>query len=166
MNNLPSPDVYDKVNAVATYEALAYDERLTAPRAYWVIAVSFGLSLGLVFLPYGLIAALCALTAGTCVAGFYVSSQGSLRIRVVGDFLIAGDARIPLNTLGEPQVLKGEEARAWRTYKADMRAFMLMRSYISTAVRIEVLDPDDPTPYLYLSTRTPDQLASVLRHAL
>ncbi|WP_328769626.1 DUF3093 domain-containing protein [Streptomyces sp. NBC_00286] len=141
---------------------LAYDERLAAPRIWWAIAVLFGLSLALVFLPYGLIAALIAMAIGTCLAGMYVSAQGSTRIRVTGDTLFVMDARIPLTALGQPEVLDGEEARAWRTYKADMRAFMVMRSFIPTAVRVEVLDPDDPTPYLYLSTRTPDRLAKAI----
>ncbi|WP_328353916.1 DUF3093 domain-containing protein [Streptomyces sp. NBC_00457] len=141
----------------------SYDERLTAPASWWVIAALFGLSLALVFLPYGTIAALLALTAGTCLAGVHVSSQGSMRIRVTDRLLVVGDARIPLDVLGEPQVLRGEEARAWRTYKADLRAFMVMRSYITAAVRVEILDPDDPTPYLYVSTRTPDRLAEVIR---
>ena len=84
-----------------------------------------------------------------------VSSYGSARIRVVAGALVAGDARIPLAALGDAEVLDAEEARAWRTHKADPRAFMLLRSYIPTAVRVEVTDPADPTPYVYLSTREP-----------
>ncbi|KUO16276.1 DUF3093 domain-containing protein [Streptomyces dysideae] len=150
---------------MTTRKTPAYDERLTAPKAWWVIAVLFGLSLALVFLPYGPIAALIALMAGTGLAGFLVSAQGSMRIRVTAGLLVVGDARIPLTALGEPQVLDGEEARAWRTHKADLRAFMVMRSYIPTAVRVEVTDPDDPTPYVYVSTRAPDRLAAALRAA-
>lgn len=59
-------------------------------------------------------------------------------------------------------MLDAEEARAWRTYKADARAFMLLRGYVETAVRVEVTDPDDPTPYVYLSTRNPQGLAAAL----
>ena len=58
--------------------------------------------------------------------------------------------------LGRPRCWTPEEARAWRTYKADPRAFMLLRSYIPTALRVEVTDPEDPTPYVYLSTRDPE----------
>ncbi|MFE1975819.1 DUF3093 family protein [Streptomyces hygroscopicus] len=54
------------------------------------------------------------------------------------------------------------EAAAWRTYKADPRAFMLLRSYIPTALRVEVTDPEDPTPYVYVSTRNPEALAAAL----
>ncbi|WCD94913.1 DUF3093 domain-containing protein [Streptomyces sp. HUAS 31] len=141
---------------------LRYDERLTPPKTWWAIAVLFGLSLALVFFPYGPIAAFIGLTIGTCLAGMYVSSQGSTRIRVTQGTLFVADARIPLTALGQPEVLRGEEARAWRTYRADLRAFMVMRSFVPTAVRVEVVDPDDSTPYLYLCTRTPELLAEAL----
>lgn len=59
-------------------------------------------------------------------------------------------------------MLDAEEARAWRSYKADPRAFMLLRSYIPTAVRVKVTDPADPTPYVYLSTREPQALVAAL----
>nr|WP_152888800.1 DUF3093 domain-containing protein [Streptomyces adustus] len=135
---------------------------MTAPKAWWVIAALFGLSMALIFLPYGAIAALIALTIGTCLAGMYVSAQGSTRIRVTADTLFVADAHIPLTALGQPEALHGDEARAWRTHKADLRAFMVMRSFIPGAVRVEVLDPDDPTPYPYLATRAPELLAEAL----
>ncbi|WNI26125.1 DUF3093 domain-containing protein [Streptomyces sp. ITFR-16] len=143
----------------------AYDERLAVPRAWWVIVFAFGLAMALVFFPYGLTAALIAFAAGGGLATSFASSQGSMRIRVTPTLLVVGDARLPLNALGEPEALVGEEARAWRTYKADTRAFLVMRSYISGAVRVDVLDPDDPTPYLYISTRSPEQLAAAIRRA-
>ncbi len=60
-------------------------------------------------------------------------------------------------------MLDAEEARAWRTHRADPRAFMLLRSYVPTAVRVPVTDPQDPTPYVYVSTRAPERLAAALR---
>lgn len=163
MNPPHAPAVYDKVNPVAADNALAYDERLTVPRTWWVIVFAFGLATALVFFPYGPIAALIAFAAGVGLATSFATSQGSMRIRVTPKLLVVGDARLPLNALGEPHALFGDEARAWRTYKADTRAFFVMRSYISGAVRVEVLDPDDPTPYLYISTRAPEQLAAAIR---
>ena len=55
-----------------------------------------------------------------------------------------------------------EECLAWRTHKANARAFMLLRSYIPTGIRVMVTDPQDPTPYLYLSTRGPERLAQAI----
>ncbi|MFD8983490.1 DUF3093 domain-containing protein [Streptomyces sp. NPDC059564] len=142
-----------------------HDERLSAPRAWWGIAALTGLACALMLLPLGALPPLAGLVGGSALAGMLVSSYGSARVRVVNGSLAAGEARIPVTALGEPEILEPEEARAWRTYKADTRAFMLMRSYVPTAVRIEVTDPADPTPYVYVSTREPQSLAAAIRAA-
>ncbi|MET9801666.1 DUF3093 domain-containing protein [Streptomyces sp. NPDC006368] len=149
----------------ATASSSPYDERLTAPRSWWLIAALIGLSGGLIALPLGTLPLLGGLIVAGALAAIGVSSYGSARIRVVAGSLVAGDARIPVSALGEPEVLDAEEARAWRTYKADPRAFMVLRGYVPTAVRIEVTDPADPTPYVYLSTRDPQALVAALEKA-
>ncbi|MEV5884996.1 DUF3093 domain-containing protein [Streptomyces sp. NPDC052020] len=145
--------------------ATPYEERLTAPRSWWLISFLVGVSAALILLPFGTLPMLGGLAGGTAAAAVAASAYGSVRIRVVGDALIAGDARIPVAALGEAEILDAEEARAWRTYKADTRAFLLLRAYIPTAVRVPVTDPQDPTPYLYLSTREPERLTQALRAA-
>ncbi|MEU9910669.1 DUF3093 domain-containing protein [Streptomyces sp. NPDC051001] len=145
--------------------AAPYEERLTAPRSWWLISFLVGVSFALILLPFGTLPLLGGLVGGTAVAAVAASSYGSLRIRVVGGSLIAGEAKIPVTALGAAQVLDAEEARAWRTYKADTRAFLLLRAYIPTALRVEVTDPEDPTPYLYLSTREPERLAEAIKQA-
>ncbi|MFF0225030.1 DUF3093 domain-containing protein [Streptomyces sp. NPDC004629] len=142
-----------------------YDERLTAPRSWWLISFLVGVSLALILLPFGTLPMLGGLAGGTAAAAVVASAYGSLRIRLVGDQLIAGEAKIPVTALGTAEILDPEEARAWRTYKADTRAFLLLRAYIPQALRVEVTDPADPTPYLYLSTRTPEQLAAAIEAA-
>ncbi|MEU7180594.1 MULTISPECIES: DUF3093 domain-containing protein [Streptomyces] len=140
----------------------SYEERLTAPRSWWVIAALIGVACALMLLPLGTLPMLGGLIGGAALASVAVSAYGSVRIRVVGDALIAGDAKIPAAALGEAWVLDRDEAVAWRTHKADVRAFMLLRSYIGTAVRVEITDPADPTPYAYLSTREPERLVAAL----
>ncbi|MEV6326759.1 DUF3093 domain-containing protein [Streptomyces sp. NPDC051909] len=149
----------------APVTAPSFDERLTAPRSWWGIAVLLGLSGALILLPLGVLPALGGLLAAGALAAVGVSSYGSARIRVVAGSLVAGDARIPASALGRPEVLDAEEARAWRTHKADPRAYMVMRSYVATAVRVEVTDPEDPTPYVYLSSREPEALAAAIEAA-
>jgi hypothetical protein len=121
--------------------------------------------MALILLPFGTLPLLAGLVGGTAVSAVVASSYASIRIRVVGGSLIAGEAKIPVTALGEAEILDQDEARAWRTYKADTRAFMLLRAYIPTALRVEVTDPEDPTPYLYLSTREPERLAQALKAA-
>ncbi|MFI5805987.1 DUF3093 domain-containing protein [Streptomyces sp. NPDC051561] len=142
-----------------------YEERLTAPRSWWFITALVGIACGLILLPVGPLPMLGGVIGGIALAAVAVSSYGSARIRVVAGSLVAGDARIPVTALGEAEVLDAEEARAWRTHKADPRAFMLLRSYIPTALRVRITDPSDPTPYAYLSTRHPQVLADMLAAA-
>ncbi|MER5910932.1 DUF3093 domain-containing protein [Streptomyces sp. NPDC001982] len=145
--------------------ATPYEERLTAPRSWWLISFLVGVSFALILLPFGTLPMLGGLVGGTAAAAVTASSYGSLRIRVVGGHLIAGEAKIPVSALGDSEVLDPEEAQAWRTYKADTRAFLLLRAYIPRALRVEVTDPSDPTPYLYLSTRDPEKLAAAIEAA-
>jgi len=145
--------------------ASPYEERLTAPRSWWLVCFLVGAAMALILLPFGTLPLLAGLVGGTAVSAVVASSYGSIRIRVVGGSLIAGEAKIPVAALGEAEILDQEAARAWRTYKADTRAFMLLRAYIPTALRVEVTDPEDPTPYVYLSTREPERLAQALKAA-
>jgi Protein of unknown function (DUF3093) len=142
-----------------------YDERLTAPLSMWLFPAGSGISFGLVFYLFGIVPGLLGLVAGAAAAAVLLSSYGSARIRVVQGLLVAGDARIPVEALGTAHPMDREEAFAWRTRKANARAFMLLRSYIPTALRVDVTDPQDPTPYLYLSTRDPEALAAALDSA-
>ncbi|MFF0477471.1 DUF3093 domain-containing protein [Streptomyces sp. NPDC004284] len=156
------PSVPSPTPSPASSAAPRFDERLTAPRSWWVIVGLLGLSGALIMFPLGPVPMLGGLIAAAVLAGVVVSSYGSARIRVVAGSLVAGDARIPVTALGTAEVLDAEEARAWRTYKADPRAFMLMRSYVPGAVRVVVTDPADPTPYVYLSSREPEALVAAL----
>ncbi|MFD7185603.1 DUF3093 domain-containing protein [Streptomyces sp. NPDC059904] len=139
-----------------------FEERLTAPRSWWLVSLLLGVACALILLPFGTLPLLGGLVGGTAAAAVVTSSYGSVRIRVLADSLVAGDAKIPLSALGDAEILDAEGARAWRTHKADPRAFMLLRSYVPTALRVDVIDPQDPTPYVYLSTRDPQGLAKAL----
>lgn len=139
-----------------------YDERLTVPRSWWFIPVGAGVALALILLPFGTLPLLAGLVGGGALTAAAVSSYGAARIRVVAGSLVAGEARIPVAALGVATVLGPDEAVAWRRHKADPRAFMLLRAYVPTALKVEVTDPTDPTPYVYLSTRSPQRLASAL----
>lgn len=140
-----------------------YREKLRAPLSYWFIGFLFGLSLAIMMLVIGPWWSLGALLVGTAVSEYVVVVYGSPVIEISADgTLKAGSATLPASALGPAVALDSERARALRTYEADPRAFLLLRSYIPTAVRVEIADPADPTPYLYLSSRRPKQLAAVV----
>lgn len=142
-----------------------YDERLTAPATWWAIVVLAAVMAGLIFLRASPLAALIAALATAAASAALVVAYGRVGVRVHDGFLEAGTARLPLTALGAATALDAEGARVLRTTGADARAFMLLRGYVPTAVRVEVTDPQDPTPYLYLSTRRPEALAQALSRA-
>lgn len=143
--------------------AAGYREQLRAPASYWLIAFLFGLSIAIIMLVVGPWQSLAGLIVGTAAGCWTVVAYGKPVIEVLPDgTLKAGSATLPASALGAALPLDAERARALRSYEADPRAFLLLRSYIPTAVRVEIADPADPTPYLYLSSRRPKRLAAVV----
>lgn len=148
---------------MTTADSAGYRETLRAPASWYFIGFLFGLALACIFLWFGPWQSLTGLVGGTILCAVVVARYGSVTVEVDGDSLRAGAATLPLRSLGEASALDQERARALLTYEADPRAFMLLRSYVKTAVRVEVVDPQDPHPYLFLSSRHPEQLAAAFR---
>jgi hypothetical protein len=140
----------------------SYTEALRAPLSWFFIAFLCGLSLGIILLVVNPWLSLAGLAGGTAACSWAVAAYGRPVIEVSGGLLKAGRATLPARALGPATALGADKARALRTFEADPRAFLLLRSYIATAVRVEVADPGDPTPYLYLSSRKPEQLAAAV----
>ncbi len=58
--------------------------------------------------------------------------------------------------------LDATQTRAELGTRLDARAFLCQRGWIHTAVRVDLVDPLDPTPYWIVSTRHPDDLVAAL----
>jgi hypothetical protein len=141
-----------------------YDERLGVPLRWWALATMFLASM--------LIAFLVATPAWVAVAGTAVLvalvltlflGYGAARVSVRDGVLTAGRARISLEHVGEVEALDAARTRLLSGREADARAYLLLRPYLSRAVRIGIDDPADPTPYWLVSSRRPDRLAAALR---
>lgn len=148
-----------------TPHADSFRERLTAPWWSWVLAFFWALTLAIAYgsaitTPVGVMVG---------VASFGLASLGLARVATVvtvsGGGLTAGRARLPWAAIGEVNVLDATEARRRRGTDADSRAFLLLRGWVPTAVTVAVVDPLDPTPYWYVSSRAPERLASALLRA-
>ena len=87
---------------------------------------------------------------------------GSSRIEVRDGVLQVGPAHIELSHVGRVEALDKEETRRVHGRDADARAFLHTRPYISRAVKIEIDDDADPTPYWLVSSRHPRTLAAAL----
>jgi hypothetical protein len=112
-------------------------------------AMPFGLEIGL---------AVCLIGGVSVLLTAYFSSP----VIEVSKSMRAGRFNVPLNVMGEITELSKDSLRETLGVKSDARARMLIRGYIKTAVKIEIEDKEDPTPYLVISTRKPKELAVAL----
>jgi Protein of unknown function (DUF3093). len=140
---------------------VAYREKLWP--AWWVFlatALVIPATL-LVFLPISVVAGyvVAAVLYGAIVVVLLVTTPV---IEVTDAELRAGKARIERSFLGDVSAHTGREAFAERGTRLDARAWLLLRPWLSGVVRVELTDPDDPTPYWLVSTRRPEELAAAL----
>ncbi len=149
---------------VTDEQGAAFRERLWPGPVGWVVVVGLAASVGLVLLPIDQL--LAAVVGVLALAGALVGTAAvTPRVEVAGGELRAGRAHVPLGLLGEARPLAGAELRAELGPGLDGRAYVCLRGWVRRAVRVELTDPGDPTPYWIVSTRRPDELAAALRAA-
>lgn len=143
-------------------DGVRFEERLWAPRWMWVAAALATLTMGVAYgVPLGpRWGAVAFVVVGAGLAWLLIGS--ATRIQVSSAGLAAGRALLPPPAVGAATPLDADAAEALRGREADARAYLVLRGWVRTAVRVEVADPADPTPYWYVSTRRPEELAAAL----
>lgn len=156
------PDVPGGTSSPASVPtSTVYSERLTLGPVGWVLLIVFGAMIGIAFLP---VAAWLAVVLGLAVVvvGMFALVATAPVVRVDGTTLQAGPARIPRDLVGGATALDAAGVRTELGPRLDARAYLCQRGWIHTAVRVELVDPLDPTPYWIVSTRHPDALVAAL----
>jgi hypothetical protein len=139
-----------------------FRERLTPPPLALLVGAALGAAVGLVVYPFAETAAyLVGVLAAVGVVGALVASAPV--VTVTDGWLRAGRARVAGTYLGEPEVLRGEDLRRVLGPAADARAYVCSTPWARSAVRVPLLDPQDPAPYWLVGTARPDELARALR---
>lgn len=141
-----------------------YRERLTAPLSWWIVVAAFGLVCGWIMLvasnrPIAIVSAVVA----AIVAGALVWAYGSVVVQSGPKGLRVGPAHLAPNHIGDVVALDARGFREQLGPHADARAWLRTRPYIEAGVRVEVVDPADPTPYWLVSSRHPQAVAEALR---
>ncbi|MHB1613304.1 MAG: DUF3093 domain-containing protein [Actinomycetes bacterium] len=142
-----------------------YRERVWAPLWMWVFTLGMAISMLLAF------GAATSPTIGvaTGVATGALMGYGllsmSTTVTICHGELCTGRAHIPVGLLSRPVVLDPQQTAVIRGPGIRVDAFHAMHGWVSTAIRCDVLDLADPTPYWVVSTRRPAQLAAALRAA-
>lgn len=151
-------------SAAAPLPPSPFRERLWPAAWVWGAAAVVAGFAGIVALPFGG-------TAGAVTAGAALAVLGALLVTwspvvaVDGDELVAGRAHVPVGFLGEVAPLDAAGMREALGPGLDLRAYLCTRGWVATGVRVELTDPDDPTPYWVVSTRRPQRLVDAARQA-
>ena len=78
-------------------------------------------------------------------------------------FLTVGAATIPRTLLGKITEIPKDQIFHERGPALNPAYYKVFQGTVKTAIKIAIKDPADPTPYWIISTRKPNQLATVLR---
>jgi hypothetical protein len=87
---------------------------------------------------------------------------GRIRVAVRDGELRVDDAHLPVRYVADAVALDAAGRREVLGVAADPLAFVVQRPWVAGAVQVVLDDPDDPTPYWVVSSRTPDRLAAAL----
>lgn len=139
-----------------------YQERLTPAPWIWISVLLLAAGFGIAFAKLDDTAGLVAFLLATAVFGGLLVRWTPV-VAVRDGRLVAGRATIPLALTGPAQVLDDVALRHEAGPGLNARAYLCLRGWIPTGVRIPLTDPDDPTPYWLVSSRRPAQLAAALQ---
>lgn len=142
---------------------MRYVERLYAPWSWWLagaVLVAVLSAAVMAYLPLKLSLVLVAAMA-IIIAGLLLV-YGSITIRVSDRWLRVGVNTIEARWLGPATALTSQEAQRVSGVEADVHAHLVMRPYVSEAVRITIDDAADPHPHWIVSSRHAEDLASAI----
>ncbi len=139
----------------------SYSERLRPSMAAWLLVPVGAAMAGASAFPLGLgVAVGAAVVVGGVVALLLVGAVPRVEVSSAG--FRAGRAFLEAAFLGEVEPLDIEQTRAALGPQLRADAFVVHRSWVRSAVRVEVVDDADTTPYWVVSTRRPERLAEAL----
>ena len=91
---------------------------------------------------------------------------GRVKVQVRDGELWVDDAHLPVKFISEVIPLHQDDRRLLLGPGADPLAFVVQRPWIKGTVQIVLDDPEDPTPYWVISTRSPERLSRSIRAAV
>jgi Protein of unknown function (DUF3093) len=141
---------------------MRYREVIRMP--LWLLALIYFFLLSLVlsiWAALGDAAAILSFLATTTLLAL-IAIKSALVIQVDEKELRIGSAHIELKFLGEVQTLTNVEMSRLRTRDADPAAFLAIRFWSPTGVRVAINDPRDLTPYWLITSKNGEALALAL----
>ena len=138
----------------ATSGGSRFDERLSVPLWWYLIAVGVGVLLGAeVHMGYPGVRAWIGYAICIPVLVLAMLALGRSRVRVRDGQLQVGSASVALCNLGVAELVRKADRQAALGPELDPAAFVMIRGWIRPLIRVQITDPDDPTPYWVFSVR-------------
>ena len=130
----------------------------------WVLTFIYFLFLSLVIALWAAFdnsVALIAFVAAS-IAIIYIAFAMRSTITFDGKELRIDRAHIEVDYLGKVTILDSPEMRLLRTRDADPAAYLAIKFWAPTGIKIEVTDPRDPTPYWLITSKRGEEIAALL----
>ena len=146
-----------------TEKGMSYKEVIRAP--LWLVAFVYLLFLSMVLSIWAALGNTPALiTFGTLTLWLiYLYFKTALKIEVDQTHLRVGGASIEHKYIGEVTVLSSSEVKLIRTRDANPLAYLAIRFWSSKAIKLQVSDARDKTPYWLITTKNGQELLKALK---
>ncbi|SMX75476.1 MULTISPECIES: DUF3093 domain-containing protein [unclassified Brevibacterium] len=141
---------------------VVYTEKLGPSIGMWILIVIAAASTALMVLPVWKAGTIILPVISFVLLAWWLRSLG-ISIIVTEQQLFVGDAHIDRRFVVDATGYDAEGARTARGTGLDARAFLMLRPWAKSAVRIDIHDETDPTPYWLVSSKRPMELAAALK---
>ncbi|CAN2240928.1 Protein of unknown function DUF3093 [actinobacterium SCGC AAA044-D11] len=147
------------------YGIALYQEKLSWSWWLWLFAVFMAASFSLsIWAALGERAAII-ISAIQILLLLIAQSKSALEITVTKGWLLVGPAAIERAFIHNFQPLTPTQYRRARGVDGDPASYLQIRFWINTAIKIELRDLKDRTPYWLVSTNRANELAKILNVA-
>ncbi len=130
----------------------------------WLLAFIYFMFLSLVIAVWAALGNFSALITfiALTIALLAIAVMARSEVRVIEDELVIGKAHIGVKFLADVEILNKDAMSLLRTRDADPAAFLAIKFWISTGVKITLKDQRDPTPYWLVSCKKDRELKNTL----
>ena len=134
------------------------------PLWWYLVAVGVAILLGAeIHMGYPGVRAWIGYALCVPVAVLALVLMGRTRVRVADGTLSVGSAAKELRHLGRAEIVPKADRQRALGPELDPAAYLMIRTWVRQVVRVEITDPDDPTPYWVFSVRDAPGLLAALK---
>jgi hypothetical protein len=153
-------------NSVASQHKTLFSETLIPGISLFLCLFIMAPSITVVLWPVAPTLAIVTGLAATGLAAAIVIATAP-RIRVIEESgqstLSVGNARIPIEFIGNAFIVPEDQRSHAKGPGLDARSHRVFQVGVRDLVRLDLVDPTDPTPYWLIASRKPNELVKSLK---